>query len=256
MGRGACRFPSQVEPTTLAEATDLLERRLRMLGLGDLERIETHANLVVMVSLGARRVLRVHRGYGAAPDRVLRAIVRFLNSRLPRATRRAAEREFLAFPVDVHAPPARPPRMERPRPGDVLLLHRLQQLHARLNAEHFGGLLASLPIRLSSRMRTRLGEVSMDLGTGKPVEIALSRRHLARHSWAEVEHTMLHEMVHQWQAETGLPVDHGPRFRRKARQVGIELGAARRVVDGGPVPAALDLGWGVAVPLPALVDGR
>ena len=27
---------------------------------------------------------------------------------------------------------------------------------------------------------------------------------------------MLHEMVHQWQAETGLPVDHGPLFREKA----------------------------------------
>jgi hypothetical protein len=27
--------------------------------------------------------------------------------------------------------------------------------------------------------------------------------------------------VHQWQAETGRPVDHGTEFRRKARQVGI-----------------------------------
>ena len=29
---------------------------------------------------------------------------------------------------------------------------------------------------------------------------------------------MLHEMVHQWQAETGLAVDHGRTFRRKARE--------------------------------------
>jgi hypothetical protein len=36
-----------------------------------------------------------------------------------------------------------------------------------------------------------------------------------------VEETLLHEMVHQWQAETGQPVDHGRAFRRKAREVGI-----------------------------------
>jgi hypothetical protein len=44
-----------------------------------------------------------------------------------------------------------------------------------------------------------------------------------------VEHTLLHEMVHQWQAENGLPVDHRGGFRRKAREVGI-LPAARRPV--------------------------
>ena len=55
-----------------------------------------------MVSLGDRRVLRLHRGYAVAPDRVLRAIVRFLDPRLPaRSERRRAEREFLAFPVEL-----------------------------------------------------------------------------------------------------------------------------------------------------------
>jgi hypothetical protein len=78
-------------------------------------------------------------------------------------------------------------------------------------------------------MRTRLGEVSVDLRTGRPIEIALSRRHLAEHPWSEVEHTMLHEMVHQWQAETGRSIDHGHTFRQKAREVGV-LPAARRAV--------------------------
>jgi hypothetical protein len=44
---------------------------------------------------------------------------------------------------------------------------------------------------------------------------------------------MLHEMVHQWQAETGLPVDHGPGFRRKAREVGV-LPTARRHLAAAP----------------------
>jgi hypothetical protein len=78
-------------------------------------------------------------------------------------------------------------------------------------------------------MRSRLGELAVDIRTGRPVEIGLSRRHLARHPWAEVEHTMLHEMVHQWQAENGLSVDHGRTFRRKAAEVGV-LPAAKRAV--------------------------
>jgi predicted SprT family Zn-dependent metalloprotease len=85
-------------------------------------------------------------------------------------------------------------------------------------------------------MRTRLGEVSVDLRTGKPIEIALSRRHLAEHPWGEVEHTVLHEMVHQWQAETGRSIGHGPTFRDKAREVGV-LPAARRALGHRSAPA-------------------
>ena len=177
-----------------------------------------------------RRVLRIHRGYAFAPDGVLRAIVRFLNPRVPRGLRRLAEREFLAFPVQDYAA-SKPckPRLERPRPGDLALLHRLEMLHRELNLRHFNGTLGDIPIRLSSRMRRRLGELAVDLATGRPIEIGLSRRHLARHPWAEVEETMLHEMVHQWQAETGLRVDHGPTFRKKAREVGVLAAAKRRV---------------------------
>jgi hypothetical protein len=217
---------------------ELLAHRLKLLGLRDVDRVLTHTNRTVMVSL-ARRVLRLHRGYASAPDRVLRAIVRFLNPRVPRAERRLAEREFLGFPVEEYAPPpVRPPRRERPRPGDLLLLQRLSDLHQRLNQAHFGGALGTIPIRLSGRMRTRLGELTMDCRTGQVEEIAISRRHIARHSWVEVEHTVLHEMVHQWQAESGLPVDHGPTFRRKARELGIEPQARRRLPR--PVSEAAD----------------
>lgn len=205
-----------------------LSARLYLLGLHGVSRVVTHTNRSVMVSIGKRRVLRLHAGYAHASDAVLRAIIRFLDPRLPRAVRRAAERELLAFPVEMHAPAAPPEyRRERPRPGDLLLLHRLSQAYDRFNREHFGSVLSSLPIRLSGRMRTRLGELSVDLRTGAPVEIAISRRHIARHRWAEVEHTLLHEMVHQWQAERGMPVDHGPGFREKARQVGVAAGAKR-----------------------------
>jgi len=204
--------------------------RLLQLGLRDISRLIVHNNRTVMVSLGGRRVLRLHRGYSFAPDPVLSAIVRFLDPRLSRAARREAERKFLAFPVEEFAPPPeRPVQRERPRPGDIRLLHRLRKLHEGLNAIHFGGVLGDIPIRVSSRMRVRLGELAVDLRSGRPLEISISRRHLVRHPWDEVEHTMLHEMVHQWQAETGLPVDHGPLFRAKAREVGVLPTARRRL---------------------------
>jgi hypothetical protein len=212
---------------------DCLPERLVALGLKDVERVLTHANQTVMLSL-SRRVLRIHRGYAFAPDPVLKAVVRFLNPRVPRALRRAAEREFLEFPVHAYAPsPVRTRKPDRARPGDVRLIHQLEALHRELNDRHFGGLLPQIPIRLSSRMQRRLGELVVDSRTGKAAEIALSRRHVARHPWAEVEHTMLHEMVHQWQAENGFPVDHRAAFRRKAREVGV-LPQAKRKVDGSP----------------------
>lgn len=209
---------------------ELLENRLVLLGSRHTGFV-AHTNRSVMLSLSPEGLLRLHLGYVYAPDRVLRAIVRFLNPRVPRVLRRLAEREFLAFPVHEYVP-ARPraERRERARPGDVALLHRLEALHRQLNEEHFGGALGQIPIRLSTRMRSRLGELAVDIKTGRPTEIALSRRHLARHAWAEVEHTMLHEMVHQWQAENGLPVDHRRTFRRKASEVGV-LPASKRAVS-------------------------
>lgn len=213
---------------SLFEPEDL-ESRLRRLGLADVDAVRTHANRTVMLSL-RRRVLRIHRGYAHAPDRVLQAIIVFLRRGARRETRRAAEREFLAFPVHHHVPP-RPRRAlaERARPEDAAVIGRLAAVHADLNARHFAGTLAAIPIRLSARMRRRLGELVASLETSQPVAIVLSRRHLRRDPWPEVEHTLLHEMVHQWQAEQGHPLDHGPAFRRKAREVGIVPRAVRRV---------------------------
>ncbi|HEU4568966.1 MAG TPA: SprT family zinc-dependent metalloprotease [Gemmatimonadales bacterium] len=218
---------------------ELLARRLERLGVHRIVGVRglaVHRNRTVMLSYTRAGVLRLHAGFAQAPDRVLEAIIRYLVPRVPRAERREAEREFLAFPVHEHAPPAPTRRAaERPQPGDVALLHRLEEMHRRLNAEYFGGRLGPVRFRLSGRMRTRLGELTVERATGRPTEIALSRRHLRAHGWAEVEHTVLHEMVHQWQAESGQPVDHGPGFRRKAKEVGIvpsavrDLGRARKV---------------------------
>jgi hypothetical protein len=204
-----------------------LADRLELLGLHGVRRVVLHTNRTVMLSLAPGGVLRIHQGYAFAPDSVLRAIARFLDARLSRAARRAAERELLAFPVEEYAPAPARVRPERPKPGDLLVLHRLETRHRELNQLHFGGTLGPIPFRISGRMRTRLGELSVDRRTGRPIEIALSRRHVERHPWTEVEHTLLHEMVHQWQAEGGLPVDHGAIFREEARRVGILASSTR-----------------------------
>jgi hypothetical protein len=224
-----------VTPASIRQAPEeLLATRLMGLGLAPGRRVVTHSNRTVMLSLTPTGPLRIHQGYCHAPDRILRAIVRYLNHRLPKDRRRLAEREFLSFPVQTHVPGrALGPRHDRPRPGDDDLLRRLREIHSRLNETWFGGELQELPFRLSGRMRTRLGEVCLDARNGAIINIAISRRHIRRDGWAEVERTILHEMVHQWQAETGHPVDHGRNFRLKASQVGIEPAAQRDLGRAG-----------------------
>lgn len=220
--------PRAVPPRPPVPATpaDTLYARLTALGLPQVPRFEVHQNQQLMLSWLPGRRLRIHEGYARAPDDVLLAIVKFLAPGVRRAARLAARRLFLAFPVESHVParPARPPRV---RAADRPVLARITALVAELNTEHFEGALPPLPIRLSSRMRRRLGELRLERKTGRAVHIGLNRRHVLHDPWPEVRDTVLHELVHQWQAETGRPVDHGAEFRRKAREVGIQPRAVR-----------------------------
>lgn len=211
-------------------SAELLLARLRTLGLRHVDGLRLTDNRSVMVSFSRRRTLSVHRGYALAPDRVLKAIVRFVAPGTPRDLRRAAQHEILSFPVPVGEQAGRrPPRKpERPRPGDAEALQRLGLLFAEYNQRHFMGSLPDIPIRLSGRMHTRLGHVTMD-DDGRASEITISRRHLLAHGWDEVSHTLLHEMVHVWQSANGQAVDHGPAFRAKAGELGVAA-AARRLV--------------------------
>jgi hypothetical protein len=58
-------------------------------------------------------------------------------------------------------------------------------------------------------------------------EIAIAARHVKRDGLAAAVETLLHEMVHQWQHEQGLPIDHGAAFRKKCREVGAPARAKR-----------------------------
>jgi hypothetical protein len=207
-----------------------MKSRLRALGLHSLDRVVLHRSRVVLLTF-ARGVLRLHEGYASAPDDVLRSIVRFLSRSTRRRDRLAARKVFLAFPVEQFAPsPSRRRKPGRVAESDQPWIERLRLAHARLNADRFGSALTDLPIRLSGRMRRRLGHLALERASGHATEIAMNRRHVTHDPWSSVEDTLLHEMVHQWQAETGQSVNHGAGFRRMM----TEVEGRRSTVNGQP----------------------
>ena len=201
--------------------------RLRLLGLKRIARVRLTRNRTVMVSYAGPE-LRANEGYLNSPENVLRAIVVFVEGRT-RAERHAAQRVIIDFPF-VERPAPRTERRERTHKDDATMVAQLESWHARYNTRHFGGALKTVPIRVSRRMKSRLGHYSP--GTGiVPAEIAISRTHIRRHGWPEALHTLMHEMVHQWQDETKRPIDHGSGFRAKCREVGIAPYARRALVN-------------------------
>lgn len=205
---------------------DELFARFRAFGLRRMTALRLTRNRNVMVSFRGAE-LRVHRGYLDAPDDVLQAIVVFVEGRT-RAERLRAKRRLLDFPIRCDDLAPRRSR-ERTHPDDERAAERLTEWHARYNAELFGAELRAIRVRVSRRMRARLGHYIAATTAGEPAEIAISRRHLRRHGWEEALQTLLHEMVHQWQDERGMPIDHGRAFRQKARELGISP-YARRIV--------------------------
>ncbi|MGH7604758.1 MAG: SprT-like domain-containing protein [Gemmatimonadaceae bacterium] len=204
-----------------------LRARLQRLGLGAQYRVRLTTNRTVVVSYSGGE-LRIHNSFLDADEEVWKAVIIFVHGR-NRLVRREARRTILQFPVARLADqPRRKRRPERTHPGDLSLINELSHRHAEYNTERFGGALREIPIRISRRMKSRLGHYS-PASDGCEPEIVLSRRHIRRDGWPEALHTLLHEMVHQWQDEQGFVVDHGPSFRAKARAVGITPLACRAV---------------------------
>jgi len=188
-------------------------------------RLTTNRTVVVSYSGGE---LRIHNSFLGADEEVWKAIITFVHGR-NRVSRQEARRTILEFPVArSNDPPRRRRSFERTNPADLPLIRELSRWHAEYNEGRFAGALREIPIRISRRMKSRLGHYSPASGGCEP-EIVLSRRHIRRDGWDEALHTLLHEMVHQWQDEQGLVVDHGSSFRAKARAVGITPLARRAV---------------------------
>ena len=113
------------------------------------------------------------------------------------------------------APPA--PLSER----DALLVAKLELHHRRLNELHFGGALREIEIRLSDKMRTRLGHyVRRDAGRARrtsPSAAATSAARLGRRP----RHAAARDGPPVAGRDRRLKVDHGRHFKAKARAVGL-----------------------------------
>ena len=204
-----------------------LRSRLQRLGLGSQYRVRLTTNRTVVVSYSGGE-LRIHNSFLSASEEVWQAIITFVHGR-NRVARQEARKTILEFPVP-HAgdAPRRRRAPERTHPADLPAIRELTRWHKAYNEARFGGTLRTIPIRISRRMKSRLGHYS-PAGDGCEPEIVLSRRHIRRDGWEEALHTLLHEMVHQWQDEQGVAVDHGASFRAKAQAVGITPLACRAV---------------------------
>lgn len=201
------------------QASELLGR-LRLLGLRGISHLSLTRNASTVASFRGDR-LRVHREFVAAPPDMLQAVVDFVNGR--GHVRQRARRKLVTFTA---TEPVRSQRRPAPHPDDARHAAKLQEAHRQLNQSHFGGALAPIPVHVSRRMKTRLGHFSPNRATGTP-EIAIGRRHIRRDGWESVIETLIHEMIHQWQHETGRPLAHDAAFRRKARELGISPRATR-----------------------------
>jgi hypothetical protein len=209
------------------DAKEMRERLVRH-GLDPRYRLRLTSNRTVFVSYSSDEV-RVQQGFLRAGDNVMRAIVQFVQTR-SRADRNRARRVLLSFPIDRESS-ARSRRRapEKTHPDDEAMAGRLRRAHAAFNRDKFGGILGTPPIRVSRRMKSRLGHYTHSTPSGDGGEIAISRKHIKRHGWTEAMDTLVHEMVHQWQDETGQAVDHGREFRQKARDVAISPHARKDV---------------------------
>lgn len=217
---------AQLELPFAPRTPDELLAQLTRLGLRGITALRLTRNRTVMVSY-RNGSLRVHRAFLTAPSDVLQAVATFVSGRT-RAERAAARRVLVTFPIPRES--VRERRREPRRPEDAPAEARLTAAHTALNAERFGGQLQPVSIRVSRRLKSRLGYYRVATRE-EPAEIVISRRHLRRHGWAEAIATLVHEMVHQWQDESGGPVDHGRAFRRKAREVGVRPAARRPVTQ-------------------------
>ena len=93
----------------------------------------------------------------------------------------------------------------------------LQLLYARLNYEFFNGEAPDCKIRYNERFSNAAGRTTYG---SQPLEIELSPKHFRQYPEA-LRETLLHEMIHAWCYAKFRDTGHGPRFKRKLRECGL-----------------------------------
>jgi len=190
------------------------------------QRVMFTRNRRTMISVGRdRSLIRMHLSFAAADEAVLAAVAVVYTPGVSPRKREAAKQAVRAFirTIPAERVAVRPLRRSA-HPADRAQLERMQAVFDQVNRASFGGKLPRVPIHLSRKMRRRNGHFS-----SHPLEIVISWRLCAHGAAGEAEETMRHEMIHLWQYVEGLPVDHGPVFRRTARKLNVHPRATRPV---------------------------
>lgn len=106
----------------------------------------------------------------------------------------------------------------------------LTTMFDRLNREHFGGEVPSIPCIWNQRLRTTAGYCRYKRSGGlfsvlSPVRIELSEKLFASMDYdlAKVERTMVHEMCHAWCVTKYQEKGHNWRFQQKMQHITGEL---------------------------------
>lgn len=92
----------------------------------------------------------------------------------------------------------------------MLTLRYLRYWHSRFNKQCFGNQLSKPDLQIIPWDEAHLGWCHKT----KPVKIEICDTS----DLVSARRALLHEMIHQWQLETGQPFGHGPSFQRKATQ--------------------------------------
>lgn len=106
-------------------------------------------------------------------------------------------------------------------------LARLRGKYVEYATLYFDGALPVVPITLSPRLSDRYAYLKT-VG-GKPEAIIFSSRLIYERGWSATQATLLHELIHVWQASQGLKPDHGKAFKDKARELKISPSASEAV---------------------------
>jgi predicted SprT family Zn-dependent metalloprotease len=120
-----------------------------------------------------------------------------------------------------------PEVIQNPTQTLTLTLEQAQHLYTELNQIHFANTLPACAIELSHRLTRTAGKI-----WPRAKLMRLSIPYHSHYGIEELKHTILHEMVHLWLHEQGLPNGHTPLFRQKLS----ELGSLERV-HALPMPA-------------------
>ena len=230
--------PHRYDQETIRAA---LERR----GLERIEQVRFRNNRRSILSVrqnGRGFRLNLHAAFREAPPALLDAVVTCVSPDTRPDERADARARIRDWPHLVHC--LREARVRHERRGGGTARRRacvasdgqrehLRALFARLNEERFGGILPpDIPLRLSGRMRRRLGHCALGGGKGGSPrtvrEIALAHDLMLAENDAQRVKTMLHEMAHAaawiFDGDRG----HGRAWKGWARRAGCAPRACTR----------------------------